>query len=173
MTGELEATVQRLVDRGAIHDLLMTYFRAVDRVDLELLRSCYQPDATDSHGSFTGGVDAYLAWVEPLLRSYDKTFHLAGNVLIEFEGSRIAHSETYGVAYHRTAGGKVSQNLITGFRFVDRFERRGTGPWLIARRLALTEWVSVDGEENWFRFPHSFPSGSRDRSDPVYRGATL
>jgi len=172
LTGDPEATVQELADRAAIHDVLMRYFRGVDRLDLELVRSCYHPDATDAHGSFTGGVEEFIGWVGPLLASYDSTFHFAGNLLIEFDSEQLAFAELYGIAHHRTAGGRREQNLITGFRFVDRFERRDGGAWLIARRRALTEWVRVDDPEDWFEFSARLASGRRDRLDPVFDRST-
>jgi hypothetical protein len=166
---ETERTVRRLADRAEIHDVLMRYFRGVDRLDLELVRSCYHADATDSHGSFTGSVDEYLAWVGPLLAGYDSTFHFAGNLLVDIaDNAESAATELYGIAHHRTAGADRSNDLITGFRFIDRFERRCGGAWLIARRLATTEWVRVDDQAGWFDVPSHFRSGSRDGTDPVF-----
>jgi hypothetical protein len=168
MNPELEHMVQRLTDRAAISDVLMSYFRGIDRLDLELVRGCFHADATDSHGGFTGPVDEFLDWVRPLLDSYDSTFHFAGNLLIDFDGDDAARSELYGIAHHRTADGPARQNLITGFRFIDRVERRDGHTWLIAARVAVTEWVRVDDEEDWFPYPESYLAGRRDRSDPLY-----
>ena len=164
----LEDAVRRLSDRAAIHDVLMRYLRGIDRLDFDLVRSCYHADATDTHGSFSGGIDEFLEWVAPLLASYDSTFHFAGNELIEIESDSRARSELYGIAHHRTAGGAPNQNLITGFRYIDDFERRGGGEWLIARRVATTEWVRVDEESGWFEFSEHLLRGRRDGSDPVF-----
>lgn len=162
--------VERLVARHAVTDVVYRYCRGVDRLDRELVRSCYHPDATDEHGSFEGGVDAYLEWAFGLLERYDRTFHLVGNLLVEFhpDDDDLARVETYGVAHHRRAGGPERANLVTGFRFVDRFTRRpGTG-WRIARRVAVTEWSRVDREEHWWPVPDHLRQGRRDPSDPVY-----
>lgn len=161
-------TVAALVHKAAISDVIMRYFRGIDRMDLDLVRACYHPDATDHHGSFSGTVDEYLAWVEPLLRRYDSTFHFAGNVLVELDGNDGARAETYGIAVHRAAGGADHHNLTTGFRFVDDFERRA-GEWRIAARVAVTEWSRVEREQDWWPVPDGFVRGARDRSDPVYR----
>ena len=69
----------------------------------------------------------------------------------DFHGD-VARAESYGVAYHRKEGGEPRQNLSTGFRFVDRFERRD-GDWRIARRVATTEWCARSGRRNTGPFP--------------------
>jgi hypothetical protein len=153
----------------------MRYCRGVDRLDPELVRSCYHPDATDSHGTFSGAIDQYLEWVWRVLQRYSSTMHFLGNVLIEFdlESPDRARSESYGIAFHRTDGGAPKDNLVTGFRFIDDFERRaraaaGADQWRILRRVATTEWVSIDRPEDWWPISEAMPTGRRDRSDPVY-----
>lgn len=152
-----------------IRRVLLRYARGIDRLDLDLVRACYHPDATDSHGSFTGTVDEFVTWVERVLRRYDATMHLLGNPLVELDDSgTTAAVETYGLAFHRAAGGPPERNLVTGFRFLDRFECRGD-EWRIARRIATTEWSRVDREDDWWPIPDGMLRGTRDRTDPVYR----
>jgi len=155
-----------------IRRVLLRYVRGIDRLDLDLVRGCYHPDATDAHGSFGGTVDEFVVWVERVLRRYDATMHVLGNPLVEFaptpDGVPVAADvETYGMAFHRTAGGPPEHNLVTGFRFVDRFEARA-GDWRIVRRTAVTEWSRVDREGDWWPIPEGMLVGRRDRSDPVY-----
>jgi hypothetical protein len=158
---------ERLWAEHEIRQVLLRYARGVDRLDLDLVRSCYHPDATDSHGSFAGTVDEFVAWVERVLRRYDATMHFLGNPLVELVADDVAAVETYGLAFHRAAGGPPERNLVTGFRFVDRFERRD-GEWRIARRVAVTEWSRIDREEDWWPIPDGMLRGRRDRTDPVY-----
>ncbi|MFA5883943.1 MAG: nuclear transport factor 2 family protein [Acidimicrobiia bacterium] len=172
----LEVRTVRLWAESEIRRVLLRYARGIDRLDLELVRSCYHPDATDSHGSFDGTVDEYVTWVERVLRRYDATMHLLGNPLVELDDGdgdpaappSAADVETYGMAFHRAAGGPPERNLVTGFRFVDRFECRD-GEWRIARRVAVTEWSRVDREDDWWPIPDGMLQGRRDRTDPVYR----
>ena len=171
MAPERDPAVQALVDRQAIADVLARYCRGVDRLDRDLVVSCYHPDATDEHGSFTGGVEAYVDWAFRLLRRYTSTMHLLGNVLVELAGD-VALSESYGIAHHRTEPppGEAFDpkgNLVTGFRFVDRFERRD-GAWRIARRVATTEWSRVDDPAQWWTIPAHLRRGARDGTDPVH-----
>ena len=170
-----QAQIAELWAKQEITELLYRYCRGVDRLDMDLVRSCYHPDATDSHGSFHGSVDEYLVWSERLLRRYTGSVHTLMNILIEVEGETVAaagggdvqwaRSEAHGVARHWTEGGPPELNLSVGFRFIDDVCRRDGGPWLIQRRVATTEWVR---EEQFRPFDKRFLRGSRDRSDPLY-----
>lgn len=162
------ADVADLVAKQAISEVLLRYFRGIDRLDLELVRSCFHDDAVDQHGSFTGSPDELVAWLQGLLERYDRTFHLAGNQLIELDGPRRARAETYGIAVHRSAGGPDHLNLTTGFRFIDDLERRA-GQWAISRRVAVTEWSRLDREGDWWAVPDHLEQGRRDRTDALYR----
>ena len=162
--------MQRLLDDREIRDVLLRYCRGVDRMDLELVRSCYWPDAVDDHGAFRGGVDDFLAWIGRLLPRYDVTTHLLHNCLVELHPTDpdVARVETYGVAEHQTAGGPPELNLTIAFRYLDRFERRD-GEWRIADRLCTTEWVRANDPASIFPVDERFPRGARDGSDPVFR----
>ena len=161
-----EPAVQALVDRSAIEDVILRYCRGIDRMDRACVRACYHPDATDDHGSFKGGVEGFLDWVFRLLDKYTNTMHFVGNVLIEIEGD-VAAAETYGIAFHRSEDPAPHLNLITGFRYLDRFERR-EGQWRIAARTAVTEWARVDDPAGRFDVPDSLLMGERGRGDALY-----
>lgn len=166
----LADAVAALCDERAIRDVVLRYCRGIDRMDRELVRGCYHDDARDEHGSFEGGVDAFLDWCFRLLGRYASTMHFVGNLLVEPSPSRPrerARAETYGIAFHRGDPADPARNLVTGFRYIDRFERRD-GAWRIAHRVATTEWVRVDVPENWWPTPDHLPRGRRDASDPVY-----
>ncbi len=49
-----EAALRLMLDKQEIHEVMMRYCRAIDRMDEELLRSVYHPDAIDNHGLFNG-----------------------------------------------------------------------------------------------------------------------
>ncbi len=165
----VEPEVQALLDRQAIRDVVLRYCRGIDRLDLELVRSCYHADATDEHGTFTGTRDEYVDWVGGVLNRFTGTMHVVANQLVELDGDR-ARSETYGVAYHHgDPPDDHRRNFTTGFRYVDRFERRG-GEWRIAARVAVREWTHrVTPEQQWLIPPERdgrLPR--RDRTDAVY-----
>jgi len=159
-----------LLDEREIERVILRYCRGIDRMDRALVRSCYHDDARDVHGSFDGGVDAFLDFCFRLLARYSSTMHFVGNRLVELSPSRPrerARAETYGIAFHRGDPAIPERNLVTGFRYVDRFEHRA-GEWRIAQRVATTEWVRVDAPEHWWEAPETLLRGRRDRSDPIY-----
>ena len=161
--------VQALLDRQAIRDVVLRYCRGIDRLDLELVRDCYHPDATDEHGTFRGTRDEYVDWVGGVLGRFTGTMHLVANQLVELDGD-IARSETYGVAYHHgDPPDDHRRNFTTGFRYVDRFERRD-GEWRIATRVAVREWTHTVTAEQQVIIPPERDGrrGQRDRTDAVY-----
>jgi len=163
----IDETVAALAAKREIEEVVLRYCRGIDRMDRELVRSCYHADATDEHGSFTGGVDAFLEWVWKLLARYEMTMHFVGNVLVELADDA-AVAESYGVAWHRSRDPRPQLNLVTGFRTLDRFERRGDAGWRIARRVAVTEWSRVDDPKDRWLPPPGLRTGRRDRGDALY-----
>ena len=156
-----------LLDRRAIHDLVLRYCRGIDRLDVDIVRSCFHPDATDTHGSFSGTAEEFIAWAFHLLDRYDATMHLVANHLAEISGDA-AVAETYGVAHHRSSDPDPRRNLTVGFRYLDRIERRHDGEWRIARRIATTEWVTAPAPGSEWPIPADSAVGARDHSDPLY-----
>jgi len=180
----MDPRVARLLDKQEIQEVVYAYCRGIDRRDLDAVRACYHPDATDEHGSFSGSVDAYLEWVDGLLARYSWTMHFVGNVLIEFpnqklneegkddaknasNGVDVAAAESYGISLHRSEEVKPYLNLAIGFRYLDRFERR-EGRWRIFERVAVSEWSIQIPPEAWWEIPDTLRKGRRDRGDALY-----
>jgi hypothetical protein len=171
----MDPRVSALLDKQEIEEVVLRYCRGIDRRDFDLVRSCYHPDARDHHGSFSGGVEEYIAWVDKLTARYQWSMHLIANVLIDLgkdhdPGGTTADSaacESYGVSLHRSDDTKPYMNLATGFRYLDRFERR-EGAWKIAERTALGEWSMKIPKDAWWEIPEDQLSGRRDTSDALY-----
>ena len=168
---ELAPALQELVDRAAIHDVLMRYCRGVDRCDEELVRSAYHPDAVDDHGYWKGpGWDFAAFIVRDIARRSSATTHAVANELIELHGDAAA-VESYVFAYLCPPGGGAPVvNLFAG-RYVDRFERR-EGEWRIARRTVVHDWSrQLPTADASLGLPlDGFAQGRRDGSDPVFTG---
>lgn len=159
--------IESLADRQAIRDLILTYCRGIDRLDRDLVASCFHEDATDTHGSFRGTIEEFIDWAFGLLDRYDSTMHLVANHLATIRNNA-AVAETYGIAYHRSSDPDPRRNLTVGFRYIDRLERRDGGPWRIAQRVATTEWVTAPGTGSEWPIPNDSAIGKRDRTDPLY-----
>jgi hypothetical protein len=167
--GGVTNDVQRLRDEADIRTLTARYARGVDRLDWDLVRSCYHDDAVDVHGGRTFNVDELIEYLRERLSRSAATVHFLGNQLIELDGD-VAWAETYCLARHRdpVPGGSSQQDLEQFVRYVDRVERRG-GQWRFASRTVVYEPGRVDPvtEDSPFAAVSSF-RGVRDRSDLAY-----
>ncbi|MDT5296923.1 MAG: hypothetical protein QOG79_165, partial [Mycobacterium sp.] len=69
----VDPLLQEMLDEHQLRKLVHGYCRAVDRGDLDAVKSLYHPDAEDTHGAFSAGsVDdlvGQLAAARPYLRS--------------------------------------------------------------------------------------------------------
>jgi hypothetical protein len=160
-----------LADRAAIHDVLMRYYRSVDRTDWQGIRDCFHPDADLDYGVFfRGDLDAFMEYLEgpTALGGFERTVHFAGNELIELEGDS-ARTETYCIAHHEPLDEHdwAGAFVIVWLRYVDRFERRD-GAWRSARRKVAVEWVRKDEAGGWEGLPAEV-RGRRDDSDPAFQ----
>ena len=167
-----ETAIDELLAKQEIRDALMRYSRGIDLLDADLVKSAYHPDAYDDHGTFKGNAHEFAEHVIVGLSRLECTEHFLGNSLIEVEGDR-AYSETYHVAYHRIpAGGDgVAKDFTWGGRYVDVFERREGGPWLILHRTVVHSWSRIDDvADSNAEMAANFTHVARgDRSDLVYR----
>lgn len=158
--------VAAALDRLEIEDIVRRYCRGIDRRDFELVRRCFHPDATDQHGAEPRSLDEFIAWVDQLTETYQVTQHLVTGVLVDI-GDDYAAAESTGVAVHRGKDPSPERNLITGFRYLDRFERRA-GRWAIAARTGVAEWAIPIPAARWWELPTHHPQSRRDRDDPLY-----
>jgi hypothetical protein len=177
-------TPERIADRMAIQDLMYRWCRSVDRLDFDLMRSVFHPDAFDNHGAFQGGVEELVAWIQERHRNITFSAHRLGNMLIEFAGPDLALVETYLETVQRyPADGKEGLAQLSGgqqgapgaaavlnsyVRYVDRVERRNR-EWRIANRVVVQDWKRISDlpPDEWMPTP-GWPTGRRDRDDPVY-----
>jgi hypothetical protein len=169
MDAELEKMVRELHDRQAIRDVLANYSRGLDRMDRDLLLSCYHADALDDHGAFVGGREDFWAWADPSHLQYYRTHqHALTNHTCTLDGD-VAHTETYWMFAGMTHDGEAL--TLFGGRYLDRLEKRA-GRWAIAARKCVLEWWGspIEGAvtEEWRA---AFAAGGRvakDRTDCSY-----
>jgi hypothetical protein len=179
---ELEHALGALVDRQAILDCLMSYSRGVDRLDRELIRSAYHPDAIDDHGMFVGDRDEFAEWVIAMHSGTHLSHqHCLFNHSCDLRGT-VAHTETYYMFVGMNREGPPF--VMSGGRYVDRFEKRA-GRWAIAARMCVRDWAPLTERPDprdpstltaingvlpaaVREFMKSAPLPARDSSDPSY-----
>jgi ketosteroid isomerase-like protein len=165
--------VSELADQQAVRDVIASIARAIDRLDFELLASCYTADAVDERHGVTREIDVFLEWVQPILHGMQSTLHSISTQLVEVEGDT-AYAESYVMARHFsvTTPGEPAHEWFVYCRYLDRFQRTD-GRWLLAHRRCAYEPGTVN-PTTLELVPDAILGGSRSREDPSYRrdGAT-
>ncbi len=131
------AELSALLDRQAIAQLSIDYMRALDRLDIDLLRSVYHPDASDERGFFSGSAQDFCDFAMAALKDHHANHHMLGQMDIVLEGDT-AFGEIYFQAFHRIEQNGEELDFVVIGRYVDRYERRG-GVWKIAHRSELND----------------------------------
>ncbi len=170
-------TLDRLRDLEEIRRVVLSYARAIDRCDIELLRSMFHPDATESHGGLLeGAASDFCNHAIGLVRDLPAMAHYILPGLIDISGD-MAVSESYSIAYHRLSRPDGEWDSIFAGRILDRFARR-EGAWKIAHRTVVYDWNrDTPASQHWgfgaFGPPADIQCGVRDRSDPIYAMLSL
>ncbi|MDE8654006.1 nuclear transport factor 2 family protein [Novosphingobium album (ex Liu et al. 2023)] len=158
-------TLAQLADKQAITELIYTYCRAVDRLDVPLGHSVWHEDGYADYGAayYRGpgrGVIDLICQHHLGLLSHS---HQVANVLIALDGDD-AGSEAYVTGTMRAErDGKLFQIGVWG-RYLDRWQKRG-GRWGLLHRVVVFEHQEM--RETTDLPSHGVPS-SRDRDDPSY-----
>lgn len=162
----LPPAVQALVDRSEIIDVYSRYARGVDRFDEELILSVFHEDAIDWHGEIKASPREFIENYKTRPTRANSQ-HYIGNFTIDIdESGDVAHCEAYYLMVGRLADS--GQVMLTGGRYVDRFERRD-GAWKIAVRTLVREWKHYEQEDE--SIPAYLAAGAlsrRDRDDYSY-----
>jgi hypothetical protein len=158
--------LRALKDRAAIFECVNRYTRAIDRHDVELIRSVFHPGAFANYGDFLGGVEAFIEWVNGgHSQATQGHTHNATSHTCEIDGD-VAHAETYVIVVLRAADGEPLR--IGGGRYLDRLERRN-GEWRIALRRVVMEWRCRADSGPWIGSRRGYPAGTWDKTDLSYR----
>lgn len=152
--------LQELYDKQALLELNLKYCRAVDRCDIDLLLSCFHPNAIDDHGTFKGAPADVFPAIFDRMRLSPPAQHILDNALFEVDGD-VAWGELYMSV--RTADADVASPPDSFGRNLDRYERRNN-EWRIAERRVIIERFFPDREVDRSKFL----IGSKDRLDPSY-----
>ena len=164
--------LEELSARAQIHDVLLRYCRGLDRVDMDLVRGAFHPDAWVQFPAslHIGPVEGFVEFLTAEMPRFVRTMHSLTNSLIEFDGPDVAHVETYLNADHQGSDEHhwKGDYVRLWARYLDRFEQRD-GVWLIARRRLLVDWMYKYPADGWFDDHPDASVGLRDGSDPSLR----
>ena len=131
-----EHSLQEIIDRQEITDVLIEYCCALDRMDLPRLSALFTDDCAVDYGPDeqlqSRGAAALEMSLERMWR-WSRTSHHVANVQVEFSGDNEALVRSYVYAWHERADGSTA--TILG-QYHDRFIREDRG-WLIAERRML------------------------------------
>jgi len=95
----LDPTIQELVDKAAIRDLMARYARAVDRGDFDSIASSFTTDAYASYGRWEAqGSDDIADKLRPGVSRTNSSTHFMGDQIFQFDGDT-AEVETYAIIY--------------------------------------------------------------------------
>ena len=130
-------TLETLIDRQEIDDLLIRYATAVDTKDWDLYETCFTEDAFidyESAGGIKGRLPEIRAWLEKTLAIFPMTQHVVCNRAVEIDGDNgSARSVFYNPMGLRS--GETNQVLFfDGGYYNDQLIRTSEG-WRIRERI--------------------------------------
>jgi len=170
MDAALEKKLREMVDRHEIWQVMMRYGRGLDRLDVELARSCYFDDAIEDHGHFVGTPDDFIQWANQASLSFESIQHGLMNHICELDGDN-AHCETY---FLFTGVAAKPPHLLAMGRYIDHFQRRNS-EWRIANRVMILERnIELFDNRALAHLPSAYRDGevqpaTRDRNDVSYQ----
>ena len=160
-------TVEELLAKQEITDLVGAYMRGLDRLDKDLLLSTFHPDANTDYGFFKGGPEAFVEMAYSALQDHLANHHMIGQVNIDVEGE-VAFGEVYFQAFHRIVTDGTERDLFISGRYVDRYEKRN-GIWKIAFRSEVNDWARNDpATDDYFDATPESLRGARKPADAIY-----
>lgn len=170
---EMRRAIDDLTARRDINEMLYRYARAIDRCDLELLKSTYWPDARDVHWIYNGTGYGFAEYIIPSLREIAGTQHSITNPIIEIDGDRaFVESQFYVIHHIQLTEREFLDQQVEG-RYLDIFERR-EGVWKIGLRQAVRDQSREFVTTPILRHTGSdYADGQRFPADPVYLGFSL
>lgn len=169
MDSALEAKLREMIDRDAIWQVMLRYARGLDRLDVELARSCYFDDCIEDHSMYVGDPDGFIAWANGVAAQYESTQHAIFNHVCDLKGDD-AYCETY---FQFTSVAAKPPHFMSVGRYIDHFQRRN-GEWRIANRVAIVEGrFDIDDFVLGHSMPPAYRPGevnpaTRDRNDVSY-----
>jgi hypothetical protein len=150
-----------------VRQALYRYARGCDRLDAELIRGSFWPDAKVTLGTiYSGATEGFVDVAIGFMGMFAATRHDIGNVVVSPSGDSAGY-EAYVRTWHWQPE-KESELLVLG-RYIGRAERRGD-EWRLAEHGELMDWgTERPVDAGWFTANEELEKGRRDREDGSYR----
>ncbi len=178
MTDSLEKRIQRLEDRFAINDLVVSYATLLDDAQWDEVGELFTEDGVfGSPNSTTVGRAEVVANFKVKHAPFPATWHDPHGIVVEFDDDDHARGTVIG--YAELAGPDAT--VVTSIRYQDDYRREG-GRWRFASRHVLSVYgMSVEdfvagsmGVADRKRWPGRTPSAAElpdfQRANPGYPG---
>lgn len=162
------AAMDHLLSHQALLDLGCQYARGVDRGDPEMISQAFHDDASIVSGAFNGPAQEFAVEIGAILDQVSpRVMHTVTNHWVEIQGNH-AVGESYVLAYQGLLGDEP-QDVLTGGRYIDKYERR-KGQWKIAQRTFVLDWSTASPAKNLLDSGmfEAMTRGQRNKQDPVY-----
>jgi hypothetical protein len=151
LVAELQAEVADLRDHQRIREVYIRYGRGIDRLDEQLYRSSFWPDAQINYGT-RESITPDEHWGVHMIKNHKGSLtvwsHLLTNQAVDIDGD-VAHVEIYMVSMPVPKENKEKGLLIAG-RYIDRVDRRGD-EWRIAVREFIPHFAMKVDSSNYDR----------------------
>ena len=160
----MDVTGTELGDKAASREGLSRYCRGLDRMDKDMARAVFAPQASANYyGIYTGTGHGFIDWVWEAHRGMETHSHQITNVLIELDGDS-AVSEAYVTVVLQQQRETGAVEIQARGRYLDRWSKRA-GCWLIVEREHV---IDAQSEVPLQAIAKSAES-RRDRDDASYR----
>lgn len=159
-TPDLGASVQQLLDREQLRDLVARYALVVDDHDLAALSTMFHPDAVfDRDGHVAHGWAEIAETLGASMAGFLRMLHTPHAAVVQLTGPDTASGASSGHAELVTRRGVV----LAAYRYADEFARLD-GRWVFTRRAvrflyaaSAVEYAATLPDPDRVRFPGEAP----------------
>jgi len=157
----LDYSAHQLSDIECIRNAAQRYSRGLDRLDENLMKSAYWPDATDDHGTFVGNAMEFVEMCMAAHLRWRSTNHCILNHHIDLWSDGV---QATGELHNITHLFQKDQNVLDTWhgRYLDRYEKRDN-EWRIIERVCVHEGSTSQAITEMDIDTNKFRQGSFDR----------
>ena len=145
-TKTIDQKMQEVWDRQEIEQLMYRHARSLDRMDAELMKSCYWEEGVEEledpmmpeNLSYNGSAWDFVPGMMDGFKMIKRTQHRISNIYIELDGNK-ANAESYVWAYNLYDVENVEKETIVGGRHYFDLEKRDD-EWRILHRVTSFDW---------------------------------